>query len=93
MTALREWLRAKGIRPRRRLGQNFLTDANFLAAIVRAAEVGPEDAVVEIGTGPGNLTEQVRCRTTLLEAAVRDVNKPLLTALHRGTTTELTASR
>lgn len=43
--------------------------------------------------GPGNLTEQVRCRSTVLEAAVKDANEPLLTALHRSTTVELTASR
>lgn len=42
---------------------------------------------------PGNLTEQVRCRSTVLEAAVKDADKPLLTALHRSTTVELTASR
>lgn len=52
-------LRARGLRPSRKLGQNFLLDPNFLDAIVRSAEIGPEDGVIEIGTGPGNLTERL----------------------------------
>jgi 16S rRNA (adenine1518-N6/adenine1519-N6)-dimethyltransferase len=56
---LRELLRARGLRLKRSLGQNFLVDANFLDAIVRDAEIRPEDAVVEIGTGAGALTERL----------------------------------
>ncbi|MBI2931249.1 MAG: 16S rRNA (adenine(1518)-N(6)/adenine(1519)-N(6))-dimethyltransferase [Planctomycetes bacterium] len=52
-------LRERGIRPKRHLGQSFLVDANFLDAIVRAAEIGPRDGVVEIGSGLGNLTERL----------------------------------
>ncbi len=54
--ALRAALEAWGFRPRRRHGQNFLTDANAVDAIVRDAEVGSGDHVVEVGTGPGLLT-------------------------------------
>lgn len=52
-------LRERGLRPRRSLGQNFLVDPNFLEAIVRDAEVGPRDGVVEIGAGLGNLTDRL----------------------------------
>jgi 16S rRNA (adenine1518-N6/adenine1519-N6)-dimethyltransferase len=52
-------LRERGLRPRRSLGQNFLVDANFLEAIVRDAEVGPQDGVVEVGSGIGNLTDRL----------------------------------
>lgn len=52
-------LKEAGHRPRRRLGQNFLLDGNFLDAIVRESGVGPEDGVIEIGSGPGNLTERL----------------------------------
>jgi len=42
-----------------RLGQNFLADPNLLAAIVRSAELGPGDVVLEVGGGEGVLTERV----------------------------------
>lgn len=44
---------------RRRLGQNFLVDKNLLAAIVRDAELRPENVVLEIGGGEGALTERL----------------------------------
>ncbi len=43
----------------RRLGQNFLTDPNLLDAIVRDAELRPEDVVLEVGGGEGALTERL----------------------------------
>ena len=52
-------LRARGLRLKRSLGQSFLVDGNFLEAIVRDAEVGPGDAVLEIGTGAGSLTDRL----------------------------------
>ena len=49
-------LRRHGLRPRHSLGQNFLEDASALLQVVRAAEVSPDDVVLEIGTGIGSLT-------------------------------------
>jgi 16S rRNA (adenine1518-N6/adenine1519-N6)-dimethyltransferase len=46
-----------GIRPKKKLGQNFLIDVNVLRKIITAANVGPEDGVIEIGPGIGALTE------------------------------------
>jgi 16S rRNA (adenine1518-N6/adenine1519-N6)-dimethyltransferase len=43
----------------RRLGQNFLADPNLLDAIVREAELEPEDVVLEVGGGGGALTERL----------------------------------
>ncbi len=57
-------LRERGISLKRSLGQNYLVDANFLDALVRDAEIGPEDAVVEIGSGLGNLTERIAARAS-----------------------------
>jgi 16S rRNA (adenine1518-N6/adenine1519-N6)-dimethyltransferase len=45
-----------GIRPTKRLGQNFVIDANTVRRIVRAAELTPDDVVVEVGPGLGSLT-------------------------------------
>lgn len=42
--------------PRKRLSQNFLIDSNVIQKIVRLADVGPNDTVLEIGPGPGALT-------------------------------------
>ncbi len=42
-----------------RLGQNFLADPNLLDAIVRDAELAPEDVVLEVGAGEGVLTERL----------------------------------
>jgi 16S rRNA (adenine1518-N6/adenine1519-N6)-dimethyltransferase len=50
-------LRQFGIRPDRELGQNFLIDSNILGVIGRAAELSPEDVVLEIGGGLGVLSE------------------------------------
>ena len=45
-----------GIRPTKQRGQNFVIDPNTVQRIVRLAEVGPDDVVVEVGPGLGSLT-------------------------------------
>jgi 16S rRNA (adenine1518-N6/adenine1519-N6)-dimethyltransferase len=42
-----------------RLGQNFLIDRNILDVIERLAELDPGDVVLEIGGGPGMLSERL----------------------------------
>jgi 16S rRNA (adenine1518-N6/adenine1519-N6)-dimethyltransferase len=49
-------LRAHGLHPRKRLGQNFLADPMVLGRIVAAADLAPGDVVVEVGAGTGTLT-------------------------------------
>jgi 16S rRNA (adenine1518-N6/adenine1519-N6)-dimethyltransferase len=44
------------VRPTKRLGQNFVVDANTVRRIVRAADLSPDDVVLEIGPGLGSLT-------------------------------------
>lgn len=44
---------------RKRLSQNFLTDAGIAALIVRTSGVGSDDLVLEIGPGDGMLTRQL----------------------------------
>ena len=56
---LRRLMRSEGLRPRRSLSQNFLTDQEALDAIVEAAELVPGDRVVEIGPGLGVLTRRL----------------------------------
>jgi len=55
-TYLRNLFDRKGITPKHRYGQNFLVDLNIHDLIVKAAEVGPGDVVLEVGPGTGALT-------------------------------------
>ena len=45
--------------PNKRLGQNFLIDANILPKIVSEADIEPVDLVIEIGAGLGFLTSEI----------------------------------
>ncbi|MFQ6116719.1 MAG: 16S rRNA (adenine(1518)-N(6)/adenine(1519)-N(6))-dimethyltransferase RsmA [Candidatus Bipolaricaulia bacterium] len=55
-------LREKGIRPKRGLGQHFLCDENILEKIVAAAELSPDELVIEPGAGLGTLTLALAAR-------------------------------
>jgi 16S rRNA A1518/A1519 N6-dimethyltransferase RsmA/KsgA/DIM1 with predicted DNA glycosylase/AP lyase activity len=43
----------------RELGQNFLVDRNIVDVIERLAELNGRDVVLEIGGGPGILSERL----------------------------------
>ena len=45
----------------KKFGQNFLIDPHVLDKIIRAAEIGPEDCVLEIGPGIGTMTQYLSC--------------------------------
>src|SRR3954447_17747964 len=59
-TEIRELAARAGIRPTKQLGQNFVLDGGTVRKIVRQADVGDGDRVVEIGPGRGSLTLGVR---------------------------------
>ncbi|HEY8373662.1 MAG TPA: 16S rRNA (adenine(1518)-N(6)/adenine(1519)-N(6))-dimethyltransferase RsmA [Pseudonocardiaceae bacterium] len=44
------------LRPTKKLGQNFVHDPNTVRRIVAAAELQPDDVVLEVGPGLGSLT-------------------------------------
>ena len=48
--------REVGLVPDARHGQNFLVDLNLVRLLADAAEIGPDDVVLEVGTGTGSLT-------------------------------------
>lgn len=52
-------LAALGIRPKKGLGQNFLVDPIHRSRIVAAAELTAGDVVLEVGPGPGVLTDLI----------------------------------
>lgn len=73
-------LRTHGIRAQKRLGQNFLCDRNTLDKIVRAANLSPDDRVVEIGPGLGGLTLALsRAAATVTAVEIDRHLEPILT--------------
>jgi 16S rRNA (adenine1518-N6/adenine1519-N6)-dimethyltransferase len=85
-SAVSALLRERGISLKRSLGQNYLVDANFLDALVRDAEIGPDDSVVEIGSGLGNLTERLAARAARvwafeIDPAIHALSRELIGAL------------
>ncbi len=48
--------RQVGIKPVTKRGQNFLIDLNLVGLIAESADLGPDDVVLEVGTGTGSLT-------------------------------------
>ena len=54
---LRAYLETLGVRPKKSLSQNFLIDGNILKKIAKLADLQSGDLVIEIGPGPGVLTE------------------------------------
>lgn len=65
-------MRQHGLRPRKSLGQHFLTDRGALLRIVRAAELDADDTVIEVGPGPGALTRELLARCGRVIAVEKD---------------------
>lgn len=65
-------LEEMGLRPNKKLGQNFLCNGEILRKIVEAAGVGAGDHVLEIGPGLGSLTEELARRAARVTAVEID---------------------
>jgi 16S rRNA (adenine1518-N6/adenine1519-N6)-dimethyltransferase len=79
-TYLRSLFAERGIAPQRRLGQNFLIDLNIHDVIVRAADVGPGDVILEVGPGTGALTALMASRGATVVAVDLDPAMAKLTS-------------
>lgn len=53
---LRDTLHKHNFKFKKKFGQNFITDGNLLQKIADAAEIGPDDVVIEVGPGAATLT-------------------------------------
>jgi 16S rRNA (adenine1518-N6/adenine1519-N6)-dimethyltransferase len=53
---IRELAAQLDLKPTKKLGQNFVVDANICRKIVKLAQVGKDDIALEIGPGLGSLT-------------------------------------
>jgi len=63
-----------GIRPKKSLGQNFLTDQNIVRKIVKTAKIDKNDVVLEIGPGTGALTRELAKNAKKVIAVEKDEN-------------------
>jgi 16S rRNA (adenine1518-N6/adenine1519-N6)-dimethyltransferase len=63
-----------GKRPTKRLGQNFLLDDSVIKRQVSCASLTPEDTVLEIGPGLGNLTEELLSTGAKVVAVEQDAD-------------------
>jgi 16S rRNA (adenine1518-N6/adenine1519-N6)-dimethyltransferase len=67
MESIPKLLKRYGLKPQKGLGQNFLSDPASLRKVIDAADIQPDDTVLEIGPGLGSLTH------LLAESAARVV--------------------
>ncbi len=75
-----------GLDPKKSLGQNFMHDPNTLAKIVATAEVQPDETVLEIGPGTGELTAALaQVARSVIAVELDDRLIPLLEARFRTT--------
>ena len=67
------------VNPKKSLGQNFLIDKNIQKKITSACGLSKEEVVLEIGSGMGDLTEQLA--RTAGKVYALEVDRRLLPAL------------
>ena len=69
-----ETIKKHGFDFQKKFGQNFLIDGRVLEKIMDAAEIGPEDCVLEIGPGIGTMTQYLAERAGKVIAVEIDSN-------------------
>ncbi len=69
------------MRPKRRLGQNFLVGAGYPERIVAAVSPGADEPIIEIGPGEGALTALLLARGARVTAI--EIDDHLIPGLHR----------
>ena len=74
LSQIRVALDDAGVRPAKKLGQNFLHDQNLARWIVEQAQISRDDFVLEIGPGLGALTSEILKRGARLLALEKDAH-------------------
>jgi len=69
---IRDLFKKYRFRPSKRFGQNFLIDKGVLRKIIEAANLQPEDIVLEIGPGLGTLTVELAKKAEKVIAIEKD---------------------
>jgi 16S rRNA (adenine1518-N6/adenine1519-N6)-dimethyltransferase len=74
-----------GLDPKKSLGQNFMHDPNTIAKIVAIADIQPNETVLEVGPGTGELTAALaRVAQSVIAVELDDRLAPLLEQRFRG---------
>ena len=66
----------------KKFGQNFLIDTHVLDKIIRAAEIGKDDCVLEIGPGIGTMTQYLACAAKKVKVIAVEIDKALIPILN-----------
>jgi 16S rRNA (adenine1518-N6/adenine1519-N6)-dimethyltransferase len=69
---IKNLLKKYRIKPSKKLGQNFLIDRAAVKKIISAADLKPEDVVLEIGPGIGVLTQELAKKAKRVIAVEKD---------------------
>jgi 16S rRNA (adenine1518-N6/adenine1519-N6)-dimethyltransferase len=69
---LQEFLNSHGMKAKKHSSQNFLIDGNIIRKIVAAAGVQKGDIVLEVGPGPGALTQEMLAMGATVIAVEKD---------------------
>ncbi|MDR1093045.1 MAG: 16S rRNA (adenine(1518)-N(6)/adenine(1519)-N(6))-dimethyltransferase [Clostridiales bacterium] len=73
------------VKHKKRFGQNFISDVNFLRSLVNLAGISKADNVLEIGAGAGALTRELAAAARFVAAYEIDRDlEPILTAALKG---------
>lgn len=72
MGTLKRLLARHGMAPNKGLGQHLLISRRALNAVVSAADLSPDDNVLEVGAGPGVLTRELAQRARRVVAVELD---------------------
>jgi len=80
-TTIASLLQSEGLRPSKRLGQNFLADRSVLEAIVLEVDRAKPDEILEIGAGLGTVTRELAQIASRVVAV--EVDHRLIKLLHQ----------
>jgi 16S rRNA (adenine1518-N6/adenine1519-N6)-dimethyltransferase len=82
---LQAFLQELGVTAKKGMSQNFLIDGNIIRKIQKVAHVQPQDLILEIGPGPGALTEALLTAGAHVIAVEKDRELArVLPRLHKG---------
>jgi len=72
--SIKNLLKSRKLKPNKLLGQNFLIDKSIIRKLINAADLKPQDIVLEIGPGLGVLTEELAKKAKKVIAVEKDQN-------------------
>ena len=72
LTSIKDLLAARGLAPKKSLGQNFLVDHNLIRKLVDVSGIQENEIALEIGPGTGVLTDELLSRNIRVIACELD---------------------